>query len=363
MYCNLLWPKRELALDAPRGDIQLGYCLTCNHIYNYAFDSSKVEYTQAYENSLHFSPRFQQYATSLANHLIERYDLHGKTIVEIGAGKGDFLIMLCEQGNNRGLGFDPSYEPDLADHRSDRVSFIQDYYSEQYAGHEADLICCRHVLEHIADPKDFLTAIRRALAENHDAVVFFEMPSAKYTLVNLGIWDIIYEHCSYFSHDSLAWIFRQTRFQVLNLAETFSGQFLTIEARSARDTTVTNNKLENLSQFVADFDNKYRQKVSFWQNELNKIVKSGQRAVVWGAGSKGVSFLNVVDSSHAIKYLVDLNPRKHNMYVAGTGQQIVSPEFLTEYQPDLVVIMNPNYEDEIRQRLANMNLAPRIRIA
>jgi hypothetical protein len=46
--------------------------------------------------------------------------------------------------------------------------------------------------------------------------------------------------------------------------------------------------------------------------------------------------------------VVDINPRKHGMYVPGSGQQIVPPEFLKEYRPDAVIVMNSIYRNEIR---------------
>jgi hypothetical protein len=71
---------------------------------------------------------------------------------------------------------------------------------------------------------------------------------------------------------------------------------------------------------------------------------------VWGVGSKGVTFLNVMSAGHeTVPYCVDLNPRKHGQFVVGTGQQIVPPAFLREYRPDLVIVMNGIYESEIRQ--------------
>ncbi len=100
-HCNLLWPTQEGALTAPRGDIRLGFLPESGHIFNIDFDPALMEYTQDYENSLHFSARFQEYATALGQRLVDSYDLHNKDIVEIGPGKGDFLIMMAEMGNNR----------------------------------------------------------------------------------------------------------------------------------------------------------------------------------------------------------------------------------------------------------------------
>jgi hypothetical protein len=63
-------------------------------------------------------------------------------------------------------------------------------------------------------------------------------------------------------------------------------------------------------------------------------------------------FLNMVPTRDSIRYVVDINPRKQGMYVAGSGQQIVPPAFLQHYQPDLIIMMNPIYTEEIRQQLA-----------
>jgi hypothetical protein len=57
---------------------------------------------------------------------------------------------------------------------------------------------------------------------------------------------------------------------------------------------------------------------------------------------------------------VDLNPRKQGMYIAGVGQKIVYPEFLQDYQPEIIIIMNPIYEQEIRQLTDNLGLKPEL---
>ena len=367
VHCNVLWPSREGALAAPRGDIHLTYMPGCGHIYNSAFDPDKMTYTQAYENSLHFSARFQAYATALADRLIATYDLHNKDIVEIGSGQGDFLKMLCRMGGNRGVGFDPSYVAQEQEEADTAVSFIQEFYSEEFADYPADFICCRHVLEHIHEPVPFLKAVRRAINGRLETVIFFEVPNALWTVRQLGIWDIIYEHCSYYSPVSLAHLFTQAGFQVLAVDETFGGQFLTIEARLAPDTAVpapaNPQDLAALSADVAQFADNYRQKVAYWHETLHELAQNGRRVVVWGSGSKGVMFMNTFDQEGLIRYAVDINPRKQGMFVAGSGQEIVSPEFLRVYQPDVVIIMNRNYEDEIGRQLAQLGVTASILIA
>ena len=74
-----------------------------------------ADYEEEYENSQMFSPRFRQYAEELSDQLIATYDLHHKHIVEIGGGKGDFLRIICDRGNNVGVSFGPSYKPEPGD--------------------------------------------------------------------------------------------------------------------------------------------------------------------------------------------------------------------------------------------------------
>ena len=379
VHCNVLWPTRAAALAAPRGDIRLTYLPACGHTYNPAFDPSLMEYTQEYENSLHFSPRFQEYATALAEGLVEKYGLRDKDIVEIGAGKGDFLIMLCALSGNRGWGYDPSYVPEPG-YTAPNVTFVQDFYTEKYLDQRADLIVCRHVLEHIPDPDAFIAQVRRAVGEQH-SVVFFEVPNALWTLQRGGIWDVIYEHCSYYSPSSLAHLFERHGFRVLAVNEVFGGQFLTIEATpmagaggqgsgGAGEKEAIGDGFSPApllprapAQLTADADAfaaAYRAKRDEWCGRLRQLAATGQRGVVWGAGSKGVTFLNATGAGEEIMAVVDINPRKQGKYVAGTGQRIVAPAELAGIRPDFVIIMNANYREEIGGMLAEVRVAAEI---
>lgn len=359
VHCNILWHTRESALKARRGDIKLGFCSGCGHIFNTAFDPEAVKYTQEYENSLHFSPFFQDYARSLAVKLIEKFNLYGKDIIEIGCGKGDFLVLMSELGGNRGVGFDASYVHERIENRDNRVVFIQDLYSEQYSDYKGDLICSRQVLEHIESPRDFMVKMRSAVGGRTGTVIFFEVPNILYTFRELAIWDIIYEHYSYFSAISLSRLLGSTGFKPVSIEESFEGQFLCAEAfpASANEPAPEPGlSLGGLKTAVAAFSRKYTGKILAWKSELERIRVKGQRAILWGGGSKGVSFLNALEVSGQITHVIDINPRKQGKFIPGTGQEIENPEFLRSYSPDLIIVMNPNYISEIWQMVKDMGL-------
>jgi SAM-dependent methyltransferase len=363
VHSVLLLPTREEALNYPKGDITLGFCQTCGFIANVAFDPSRHEYSSRYEATQAFSPTFSAFAHRLATRLIDQYDLHGKDIIEIGCGQGEFLTLLCELGGNRGVGFDPAYVPERSEGPAqDRITFIKDFYSERYAHYHGDFVCCKMTLEHIQRTADFVSTVRRLLRDQSHAIVFFQVPDVRRVLREVAFWDIYYEHCSYFSLGSLARLFRHCGFEVINLAREYDSQYLMIEARpgDGKDGALLEQEddLEELAREVACFSENYPLKLDAWRRDLQRMRQTGRRVVIWGAGSKGVAFLTTLHIEDEIEYAVDINPYKHGTYMAGTGQEIVGPDFLKEYRPDVVIVMNPIYEDEIRRITEGLGLTP-----
>ncbi len=365
VLCNVLLPSKEAAQAVPRGDLKLSFCTKCGHVFNTSFDAARFDYTAEYENSLHFSARFQAFVEDLADRLIVTYGLRGKKVVEIGCGKGDFLGLLCERGPNEGIGFDPSFEPDLLEENaSSRFTVVRDLYSETYADHDADLVCCRHVLEHVPQPRAFIETVRRAVGERTDTALYFEVPNVLHTFRDLAIWDLIYEHFSYFSPSSLAFLFAECGFRVERVNEVYGRQFIGIDARPGKAIGSSSKRSSegvlHLARHVESFIEGFDAKKAEWRSMIDGFVSRGEKAVVWGAGSKGVTILNMLGVMDEIEYVVDINPRKQGKHIAGTGQRIVAPEFLKDVHPDAVIVVNPIYSEEIRATLSALGLAPRL---
>ena len=363
VHSVLLVRTNEEAVNFPLGDIKLGFCEACGFIYNQVFNPNLLNYSAEYEETQGFSPTFNAFHKRLALDLIDRYDLHEKKVIEIGCGKGEFLTLLCQLGNNWGIGFDPAYVParNVSDIK-DRITFVEDFYSEAYAGHQGDFVCCKMTLEHIEKTAEFIGIVRRSVGDRSDAVIFFQIPNATHILEDLVFWDVYYEHCSYFSKGSLARLFRSQGFDVLSLWTDYDNQYLMIEAKPSlgtpRPALEDEESPAELKGKVQAYADRIQEKLAAWRSALKALNTAGRRVVLWGGGSKAVAFLTTLGIGGEVACAVDINPFKHGTYLAKTGHEIVGPEYLKEYKPDVVIVMNPVYHNEIKRDLAKMGLTP-----
>jgi hypothetical protein len=356
--------NQEIAFQFPTGSISLGFCKNCEFISNYSFQSELMNYCSGYEATQNYSTTFRAFAARQAQKIIDLYQLKSKTLLEIGCGNGEFLSLLCELGDNTGIGFDPTYMPGRVESKPhNRLTFIKDYFSLKYAHLTADFIFCKMTLEHIRDVGDFIAMLRKAIGSRKETIVFFQVPDVTRILAQAAFEDIYYEHCSYFSPSSLAALFRQSRFQVINTETEYNGQYTTIEARpvdSHKAFELQEESGSGLDDLVNDFSHKTETKLTKWRQRLSRLHLEGKKTVVWGGGSKAVAFLTALNVDGQIQHVVDINPHRQNTYMPKIGYQIRPPEILKEYMPDAVIIMNEIYIDEIRKKLATMDLYPKL---
>jgi SAM-dependent methyltransferase len=350
-------PTREEALACPTGDLRLAFCRGCTFITNTAFDPATQQLTAKYEATQGYSPTFNAFARSLARSWAERYALAGKHALEIGCGRGEFITLLCEVGGCQGIGIDPVADAGRAP-PGGRVRLMSDYYSRAYADLPADFICCRHTLEHLPNPAEVVAMIRDIIGGRSETVVAFEVPDTLRVLTEGAFWDLYYEHCSYFTPGSLALLFRSSGFSVLDLRSEYDGQYVILEAAPAPAPTRTDSSevdFPHVYEAWERFGDACGAELDRWDNVLHDAAD--RKVAVWGSGSKAVGFLTSLGVTHQmIPYVVDINPHKHDTYLPGGGQQIVAPEALRGYRPDVVLAMNSVYRDEIAADLGRIGV-------
>ena len=361
IHTSTLLSSRSEAVTYPRANLTLDVCKACGLISNSAFDAPGHDYSASYKEVQSFSPRFRAYAAELADQLVERHALVGRDVFEIGSGRGDFLTELVSRTSGRGFAVDPSYrDGDLAPELVGRITIDKTFFAAEHVPPDAGAIVCRHTLEHVHDVAAFLREVRAGLDRTSGAVALFEVPDTRRVLEEGAFWDLYYEHCSYFTPGSLARAFRTAGLAPSRLERTFDDQYLFITAATGHgepseplpEEETADEVVALAERFSAAFDGARCR----WQDRLRAARARGARTVIWGAGSKGVGFLSMLGVADEVDYAVDVNPDKHGMFMPGTGHEIASPDRLAERPPDLVVVMNPVYADEIARDLARRGI-------
>ena len=350
------------AMQVPRHNIVLTFCNHCGFIFNSEFDTEWDYFTQGYEDQQGFSPTFVRFITATTQRFIDKYALRNQTVIEIGCGKGDFIRLICALGDNQGIGIDPAWVPGRGE-PNPNVRFIPEFYNQSHADLYADCITCRHTLEHIFETNDFIEMIRES-CHNETPILFFEVPSIVRILKDQAFWDIFGEHCSYFSPGSLAQLFRRNKFEVLDLSLEYDDQYLFIEARPVDAVSDTVHPLEesvaDLKALTRLFVQKINKHLEQWRVRLVRLQEEKKKVVVWGGGSKAVGFLTQFDEIGVIEHVVDINPHLLGNFIPAISKQYVGPDFLESYRPDVVILMNSVYINEVRADLAGRGLHPEL---
>ena len=158
----------------------------------------------------------------------------------------------------------------------------------------------------------------------------------------------------------MAKLFRLCNFEVTNLAKDYFDQYLLIEAKPVNEPSSRifdkEERVEETAKMVDLFSARCQDKLDAWKKQLQRIKDGKKKAIIWGSGSKCVAFMTTLKIKDEIQYIVDINPNRHGKFIPGVGKQIVSPNFLKDYKPEVIIIMNPVYLDEIRKMMETMSI-------
>ncbi|AWK88485.1 class I SAM-dependent methyltransferase [Azospirillum thermophilum] len=358
--CMLIRSRRE-ALAFPSGDLELCLCGDCGFIVNARWEEGKTVYAAGYEETQGYSPTFNAFHRALAQDVMARFGLQGARVLEIGCGKGEFLALLVEEGAAEGIGYDPGFEPGrFGGHVAGKLQVVPEYFHEGTLVDPGALVCCKMTLEHVYDVGRFLRHVRSVIGDRGSAV-FFMVPDADRILDDAAFWDVYYEHVSYFTADALAGLFVRTGFEPQEVWTGYGGQYLMIAARPVSGSGIPARiDREALRRRARSFAAKAAEVRNGWKDRLAALHRAGKTVALWGSGSKAVSFLTTLGIREEVAMVTDINPNRHGYWLPTSGHPIVSPAELALASPDVVIVVNPQYREEVARDLAALHCHPQI---
>ena len=216
-------------------------------------------------------------------------------------------------------------------------------------------------MQYIPKPREFLSSLRETLDGQFGTVVYFEVPNGAEAFREKSVWYVMYEAGCFFSTGSLARIFRECGFQVLDVLPALGASHIEMEARLSLSPEVAHweapELIAEIDGQVEAFATEYASQVNQWSTRFDLYRQQGKRVVLWAAGMRAISLLvNVPSASAGVEFVVDVNPQRQGRYLPGTGQQVVRPEELIGLKPDVVIATNPNYAREISAQMQGLGV-------
>jgi SAM-dependent methyltransferase len=345
-----LWDDRSSARNAPTALMELVGCKQCGNIYNKKFNPELITYDHHYQNSLDYSATHRKYVSDLAEKLVRKLNLAGGEVIDIGAGEGVLLRAMGERFAVRGIGIDPGASDETRNFGSGgSLQLVNGFFATYPGPISSDLVICQHVLEHLPAP----WALLRQIRDRHSPQsvrIYLEVPNGQLLYSPSGIWDVIYEHVSYFTEESLRYLAESEGFRVIESGLSYGDQYLWLLAESHNEGLLLSEK-----KAAADAPHvNHERTLARWHDTVRHWISTGTRVALWGAGAKGITFATLLDPECELFSLYDINPKKWNSHIPCSSHRIEPPHCLSSFRPDVVIVMNPLYTQEIKRTVHRM---------
>lgn len=318
-----------------------------------------------------FSDSWLAHAKAYVDMIVERFGLDQKSkVVEIASNDGYLLQNFVTRGIPV-LGVEPA--ANVADAAKEKgINTKVAFFGEKTAldlvteGWGADLIIGNNVLAHVPELNDFVKGLKVLLRPG--GLITMEFPHLL-QLMQLNQFDTIYhEHFSYFSFVAVEQVFARHGMKLFDVDElpTHGGSLRIYACHyddtskpvgtrakelKSREETLGFGRRDHYLSFGPQVEATKRKLLSF----LISAKQEGKRVVGYGAPAKGNTLLNYCGvRTDFVDYTVDRSPHKQGHFLPGVRIPIYGPERIRETQPDYLLILPWNIQDEIMRQMSHI---------
>ena len=264
---------------------------------------------------------------------MNRFNLKGKKILEVGCGKGEFL-RIWKDYDVRAVGIE--YDQELVTRARNEGMEVYKAYADdadtKLPEAPYDAFVQFNFLEHQPYPNDMLQCIYNNLTE--DGVGLVTVPSLEYILKYDGYYELIKDHIAYYSEETLKFLFQKNGFEVVDCH--------TVN-RDTHSIMVRKRKKADVSSWKENFDSLKQELFDY----VNGYVGQGKIVAVWGASHQGFTLIPSLGLSDKIAYIIDSAPFKQGKYAPASHIPIVDRKHYFEEPVASILIVAPGYTDEI----------------
>lgn len=308
--------------------------LQCNNCGLVQICHEPVYYYKDVIRAVAVSDDMREFRKAYFHRFVQNYNLSGKKIIEIGAGSGEYMSMMAE--NNVDIyGIEHLKEScEKAKNSGMRVfnGYLED---ENYLIPNApyDGFYIMNFLEHIPNLSSFLQAIWNNLDD--ESVGLVEVPNGDMIIANGLFSEIMLDHLSYFTEDTLRTVLDINGFEVLSLEVIWHDYILSAVVR----------KRKKISTDI------FKEKISEFNNRLSEFVQKyssdDYKLAIWGAGHQALLLMSMYDDIDKFEYVIDSANFKQHRYTPVSHRYIISPEEIVDKGIGAILVIGGSYSDEI----------------
>ncbi len=345
-------------------------CKSCYLVQLAVFQSSEEIFSD-YAYFFSYSDSWLSHASDYTDLMVEKFGFSSvHQVIEIASNDG-YLLQYFKQKGIPVLGIEPAGNVAEAAKKKGiptRIEFFSESLAKELAvqGAHADLLIGNNVLAHVPDLNDFVKGMKIILKPH--GVITMEFPHLM-QLMNENQFDTIYhEHFSYFSFLAAKKVFAKHGLDIFDVEElsTHGGSLriyachVGAEVRPSssrakelvnREKTAGFNSLDHYLQFKEDVKHAKRNILEF----LIQCKREGESIAGYGAPAKGNTLLNYCGiRTDFIEYTVDRSPHKQGHFLPGSRIPIHHPDKIKETQPDFLIILPWNLQEEIIEQMSHI---------
>ncbi|HEY9745204.1 MAG TPA: class I SAM-dependent methyltransferase [Oculatellaceae cyanobacterium] len=350
---TLAWPKSKAEAQAmEKLPLNFVRCVDCGHVYNRDFSYDKVPYSDKPNLMYNKGSLWKEHLDATIAEILLRLP-ENATVIEVGAGDGHFIKAIANQlPQGRYIAFDPNGSLDT---NNGQIEFFPKLFepAKHMAEFRPDLVICRHMLEHLENPLEFVQSLSFAAQwENLNTALFIEVPCIDRVFASGRTVDFFYEHNSHFTSESLSRMLSRANTKIELLECGYEDEVVYAYAQLVGSVAARTHAVELGGQAIG-FYNRAQHNDQKVRQQIQKLA--GRKVALWGGTGKAATFINRYHADDEnFPIVVDSDPSKVGTHVPGTGQEIRSPQYLLKHPVDVIVITTQwRAQDialEIRQR-------------
>lgn len=362
----------ELAEDQPLS-LTLCQCPSCGLVQ---FDTEPVDY---YRDVIRAGGgtrtmtrlRHEEYARLLT--AMQEHHIHGRRIVEVGCGRGEFLRMwqnLAEDPEGaaalaRDQARDPlSGQPNAAplhlvglEHKPSLVEEANAVADKKYRVYEGfatgdvhypegpfDAFVQFNFLEHQPDPCDMLRNIWHNLKPQ--ALGLITVPSFEYILRYNGYYELLRDHIANYTEFTLQKLLQDCGFELLSM-DLVNRDTIEAIVRKADPDELSELHYSGRLIDVSALRDSYDRLSASVNAHIDHLSESRRTMAIWGASHQGFTLAATTKLGGRVEYIIDSAPFKQGRFSPASHIPIVAPDYAVAHPVDEILIVAPGYTDEI----------------